>query len=562
MTARSEGAASPATTEWRCGSLLYTKRGLVAMFAWMLWGDFCFTLMEAVVPSVMPLKLHSLKASDTLISVIMTSLPAIFNFTITPSIGMWSDRIRTRWGRRMPFIIGTMPFLTLSLVLIGVNDQIAAWIHQHLFAGSGCEQAKVAIILLACCVGLFDLFNMFVNTVYWYLFNDIVPEAMMGRFMSLFRVVGTLAGMLYNFLIFQFAESHMKEIYLGAAALYLVGFGIVCLKVREGVYPSPEPLEASSGFLAGLLGGVRTFARECFTSRYYWCFILDPAILCLAAFAPFGVFLSKSLGLTLGNIGFLNGVTQATLLVCFLLAGRLVDRWHPVRVTAYVTVFQVFMSFGGWVWLFVDRPNPTLYLWIGGIHGFLFAPLLSAVGQVAGMTRWMRLLPRDKLGQFSGAMCLVRAVAIFAAGFLAGGYLDLIKHFYPPTPSDPEGLFAYRYMFLLSGLIGVVAFVFHYKVFRGWKRLGGDEAYQAPAPEVQVHLLPPSEADGGHVPKGLLLIMGWSVLGGLLGSLTWISYYIWWEHNVRYATTFAVAAVTGLILFLACLRFVKFMERP
>jgi hypothetical protein len=39
----------PATVSrktYTCGSLIYTQRGLVALFAWMLWGDFCFTPME------------------------------------------------------------------------------------------------------------------------------------------------------------------------------------------------------------------------------------------------------------------------------------------------------------------------------------------------------------------------------------------------------------------------------------------------------------------------------------------------------------------------------------
>ena len=45
---------------YHCGTLTYTKAGLFAIFAWLLWGDFCLTLMEAVVPSVLPLKLKSL----------------------------------------------------------------------------------------------------------------------------------------------------------------------------------------------------------------------------------------------------------------------------------------------------------------------------------------------------------------------------------------------------------------------------------------------------------------------------------------------------------------------
>ena len=119
------------------------------MFAWMLWGDFCFTLMETIVPSIIPLKMNSMGASGTLISLMMTSVPAVFNFTITPAISIWSDRLRTKWGRRMPFIIGSLPFLTISMLVIGFNDDIASMVHSAFFAGSAYDQTKVAIILAA-----------------------------------------------------------------------------------------------------------------------------------------------------------------------------------------------------------------------------------------------------------------------------------------------------------------------------------------------------------------------------------------------------------------------------
>ncbi|MCE9587562.1 MAG: MFS transporter [Verrucomicrobia bacterium] len=547
---------------YTCGSLIYSRRGLIAMFAWMLWGDFCFTLMEAVVPSIIPLKFHSLNTSDTTISLLMTSLPAIFNFTVTPSISIWSDRLRTRWGRRMPFIIGTLPFLALSLVMIGLNSEIASWIHRHFFSESGYDQAKVAIIVLACCLGLFDLFNMFINTVYWYLFNDIVPQEMLGRFMSQFRIVGTLASMLYNFFIFQFAESHMREIYLGAALLYFVGFGVVCLRVREGTYPPPEENTKGLGFFAGLMAVLKSFGRECFTSRYYWYFMLEPVVVSLAAFAPFGVFLNKSMGLTLGNIGFIGGISSGTMIIGLYFGGKLVDRWHPIRASAYLSAFSAFTGFGGWVWLFVNKPNPTLYLWIAALHGALFMPLFQGVFQVGGMTRFMRLVPKDKLGQFSAAMCLMRAAVIFASGFLSGAFLDMVKHLHPATPDDPEGLFRYRYMFLYTGVTTLVAFVFQYKVFRGWKRLGGEVSYVAPSADVDVYKLPPRAGDTGRVPKGLVLVALSAGIGGLLGNLAWIGYYSWWERNMHYVTVFSIAAISTAAILVFYVRFVKFMERP
>jgi hypothetical protein len=174
----------------------------------------------------------------------------------------------------------------------------------------------------------------------------------------------------------------------------------------------------------------------------------------------------------------------------------------------------------------------------------------------------MRLLPKDKLGQFSGAMCLVRAAFIFSAGFIAGAFVDLVKYLNPPTAADPEGLFGYRYMFLASGVIGVVAFFFHYKVYRGWKRLGGDLSYVAPDSSVKVEKLPPVAGDEGRVPKGLLLIAGWAGLGGILSQLVWVGYYTWWNSNASYATTFGISAIAQTVILLLYLRFIKFMERP
>ena len=77
-----------------------------------------------------------------------------------------SDRYRSQWGRRIPFILFTIPFLTLSLILIGLRDDCGAWVHQVFFAGSKITKAAFIITLLAIFTACFDLFNMFVNSVF------------------------------------------------------------------------------------------------------------------------------------------------------------------------------------------------------------------------------------------------------------------------------------------------------------------------------------------------------------------------------------------------------------
>ena len=225
---------------YHCGTLTYTKAGLFVLFAWLLWGDFCFTMMEAVVPTILPLKLKALGCSNTLMAVIMTAAPGVLNMTVCPYVSFKSDRYRSRWGRRIPFIIWTMPFLCASLALIGLSDDICGLLQRNSEFLRTFTPATITIVLVAVFLIMFQFFNMFVGSVFWYLFNDVVPAQFLARFMGLFRIVGTGAGAIYNFFVFKYAGSHMREIFVWAAVLYLVGFGMACLMIKEGQYPEPD----------------------------------------------------------------------------------------------------------------------------------------------------------------------------------------------------------------------------------------------------------------------------------------------------------------------------------
>ena len=550
-----ETSAKPtanASKQYRCGTLVYTQRGLIALFAWMLWGDFCFTLMETVVPSILPLKLRSLDAPNLLIGFIMTTLPGVFNVTVTPWLSFKSDRYRSPLGRRLPFILYTMPFLALSLIAIGFSHDIGVWVHSHLFSGSSIQQAKVIIILLAVFAAAFDLFNMFVNTVYWYLFNDIVPEQWMGRFMGWFRLVGTLTSAFYNFFVFRYAESHMREIYLAAGLLYLLGFGVMCLKIREGEYPPPS----DDGEHLGLIAKIRLFASQCFTNRYYWYIFLTYAFISMSgAMGVFGVFFLKSFGFTLADIGKMGAVSAITVPVCFLFTGFIVDKFNPVRVAAYLGAFDAFFVLGNWVWLVIPAPPTTLFLWMIIIQGAVFRALLGATKDNAEMTRLMRLLPRDKYGQYSGAMALVRACAIMAGGMLAGLYLDLWR------AVVPEGDFVYRLNFLYTAPLAILAFFFHYKTYRAWKRLGGDTAYTPPDISVKISDLPPRADAMTKVQWKLVSISVLTITGSLLTNAVWVFYYLRYDYNPHHALVWTISLATTALLYLIYLRFLKFMER-
>jgi len=62
---------------YRAGTLTYTAAGLATLAFWLLWGDFCITIMEVVWQSIVPLKIKELGAPNWIIGVIMVSIPQI-----------------------------------------------------------------------------------------------------------------------------------------------------------------------------------------------------------------------------------------------------------------------------------------------------------------------------------------------------------------------------------------------------------------------------------------------------------------------------------------------------
>ena len=225
-------ADKPVADRFKVGTLAYTKAGLITAFLFLLWGDFCFTLMETVVPTLMPLKFNAAGTPNWVLGLVMATIPNIMTAGLNPLISVRSDRFRSKWGRRIPFLAGATPFLVLFLVLLGFADPIGAWVHGVI--GGRFSESTVLIATISVLLICFQFFNLFITSVYYYLFNDVVPEAYLARFMALFRVVGSLAGVAYNKFILKYADTHTDQIFIGAALLYFVAFAVMCWKVKEG----------------------------------------------------------------------------------------------------------------------------------------------------------------------------------------------------------------------------------------------------------------------------------------------------------------------------------------
>ena len=513
-------ATPPGSKTYYCGTLTYTKIGLIVLFAWLLWGNFCFTLMEAVVPSILPLKLKSLGCSNWLMGLILTTAPGILNMTICPYVSFKSDRYRSKWGRRIPFIIWTMPFLCASLALMGLGDDLCGLLQRNSEFLRHFTPATITVVLIAVFLIMFQFFNMFVGSVFWYLFNDVVPPQFLARFMGLFGIVGTGAGALYNYFVFKFAESHMREIFVGAAVLYFIGFGMACLMIKEGEYPPPEGEDDNSG--KGMKG-ILTFFKESFSHKFYWFRFLSTSFGAAAGTIwTFGVFFNLEMGLTLDQIGKINAVSSIAMMAAMYCMAIFVDRWHPLRITVYGAVFGVLANFMALVWIFVTLPG-NYFFWLN-LGNILVATFLNALVAVAGLPTEMRIFPQSRFGQFCSAQAMLRSTFTVIFGVLAGLFIDLVRILC--NGSD----YSYRFIFLWTTIFAGISATFLVKVYIEWHRMGGDKHFHPPAPwsPSGIEEMPMVPIVG---PQSKWLNISFLFFDGIMGlSVLSIPVLMWWMY--------------------------------
>lgn len=454
---------------FHAGTLTYTVAGLGALFFWLLWGDFCFTIMEVVWGSIVPLKIKELNAPNWIIGAVMVSLPQFLNFVLNPIISTASDRFRSRWGRRRPFMIIATPFIGGLLCVVGFSPDIGQWLYgAGLGQVTGWSLGAITVGVITITIALFRIAELFVSTLFYYFFNDVVPQVVMARFLALFRVVGTGAGALYNFFVYQHALTHMRVIFVAAGLMYFLGFTLMCWRVKEGEYPPQAPRPAED---RGVLAMVRAYTKECLHLRLYIILYLHIMVWAIAgACGVFGVFLNLSLGLTLKELGMLSAAVGVASAVLTYPAGMLADRFHPMRLMIWMKLLMVLVAPVHFIWMFSHfSPSVNFRILVG--MSVIGVPLHLIYNAIL-MPLYMRLFPREKFGQFCSFMAICGALVGMGTGILGGIFIDKMRVIFPDAIYGKD--FCYRLIpawslfFLSLGLILLAL------LYREWKRLGGE----------------------------------------------------------------------------------------
>lgn len=258
-----------------------------------LWG-----IYTAFVPTFLDQKFH---LSPLWIGFFLTldNITALF---VQPPIGVWSDKLRTPIGRRMPFILVGAPLGALAFALVPL--------------------APVLPLFLMCTGTLLVAMALW-RTPVMALMADVTPPALRSPASGVISFMGGVGGIIAYFgaaPLFRINSAY--PFYLGAAVV-LVAASLLLLFVKEPkqyTAQSTEVSEAQPGFLASL--------SELFNGQNQSALCLLGALVCLmvgytAVEGFFSLYTLNHLGWDAGKSSVLLGLVSLIFVIFAIPSGNL-----------------------------------------------------------------------------------------------------------------------------------------------------------------------------------------------------------------------------------------------
>lgn len=457
-TTHPPGSAPAPEATLTVGTLAYTKRALLRVCAWILVADIGMGFRARALGPMIQLLLKGMGASNQIIAWTAVTIPQGLSLIFNPIVAHYSDRYRSRWGRRLPFIFITVPILTLTTAAMGFSPILGRYLHRALGSWSPGESASGLIAFMVVFI-VFDLAAIVQSRTWGGLINDVLPQKVLGRFLAASRVISLLTGIIFN----QFFLAHIANYQLAAFIILSVVYGsttiVLALFVREGEYP-PPPARAPSRGLMHVAYAVWGFIKECFGDPYYrWVMIM----LCIddiafGAVNTFSLLHAKSLDMNLQTYGTCVAVQYVIGMIIAYPLGMLADRYHPFRVSA--VALSLYGVAAAWSGFYI---HDTTTFVIGFIAHGVFATSYNTSSAAIGY----RLLARTRFTVLSAGAGIVGTVITMIVTPLLGLLLDLTHD-------------QYRYSYLVGAgyvLLGVPLYII---VYRKFLARGGLTNYVAP----------------------------------------------------------------------------------
>jgi len=165
----------------------------------------------------------------------LDNIAAVF---IQPWIGIKSDRTRTRWGRRMPFIMVGAPLSVAGFIAIPYMVKLVP-----VELSGQLSQLKVPFALLILALGLTLLAAAIYRTPAIALMPDIVPSKFRSQangIINLMGGIGVVIGLFAGGMLF---DIDIALPFIVGGAVVLISSAIVVFAIKEPDVPAEDPTE-------------------------------------------------------------------------------------------------------------------------------------------------------------------------------------------------------------------------------------------------------------------------------------------------------------------------------
>lgn len=218
------------------GTLNYRKIFLLG------FGFFSIGLTSAIYNAFMPKMLSSFITSSAVIGFIMT-LDNYLALLIQPAVGMYSDTVNTRFGRRMPFLMIGMPMVALFNFLIPNH--------------SGLVSLIIFLVLMNLSMSIY-------RSPVIALMPDITPAKEQSKGNSIINFMGGVGALIAFFVGAKLWDVSPKYPFYLVGTLVLLSFVILfsCIKEKRDVIDyqvAEEKVKVREGILLALKNKSTTF---------------------------------------------------------------------------------------------------------------------------------------------------------------------------------------------------------------------------------------------------------------------------------------------------------------
>lgn len=266
------------------------------------FGFFTMGLMDPLYDTYIPIFLKRYISSNTLIGSVMT-LDNILQLFLIPLVSIWSDRTRTKLGRRIPFIIVMLP---LSAILFSVIPSMAA----------------ISLASLIIIIFLFNIFKTSVRGPVVALMPDTIPGEYRSEANGVINTMGGFGLIIGTLVLARFMKINESLPFVTAGVFVLVATLILFIFVKERK-PEDTEEEKQPSILASLKmifrSGDSSVIRILF-SLFFWFMAYEGA-------KPFlGLYLVDVMRVSPGNAALAQGIAGIASVLLAIPSGYLAHK--------------------------------------------------------------------------------------------------------------------------------------------------------------------------------------------------------------------------------------------